>query len=372
MRVVYISPGCFDKGGISRYNRYEIESLRQLYGEQNITVLTLLGPSDNDFEAPFSVDWYAGGSGFLQRVSFILKSIFTIIRLRPTIIQVAHINLSLIPFLVGRLVGSKLFINAYGQEVWSGVTRMSSISLWLADHIVADCHNTADFLVQKRNVSTSVSIIWDCVDHERFSPQNPDQSILKEYGIESSRNIVILGRVSFSAAHKGYERLLRAFSTMQISSDVRLVIAGTGDMVGYLSELSRDLDCFERTIFTGPIHESHLVDIYRSACVFVLVSDVGESRGEGIPLTPLEAMSCGIPIIVGNQDGSREAVEEGVNGFCIDPFDEPLLVATLGRLLEDLELHKQMAEGAYRISREKFSFLDFKKKHEAMYLEFAL
>ena len=70
------------------------------------------------------------------------------------------------------------------------------------------------------------------------------------------------------------------------------------------------------------IHNNDLPKFYNSAFVFSLVSDRGIGRGEGIPLTPLEAMSCGTPIIVGNHDGSQEAIFPKItNGFLINPFD---------------------------------------------------
>ena len=58
MKILYITPGCFDKGGISRYNRYQITACRELFGKENVKVFSLLGPSDDDFEDPFSVEWH--------------------------------------------------------------------------------------------------------------------------------------------------------------------------------------------------------------------------------------------------------------------------------------------------------------------------
>ena len=42
-RILYLTPGCFDKGGISRYSRYQIECLREIHGEAAVTVQSLLG-----------------------------------------------------------------------------------------------------------------------------------------------------------------------------------------------------------------------------------------------------------------------------------------------------------------------------------------
>jgi phosphatidylinositol alpha-1,6-mannosyltransferase len=102
----------------------------------------------------------------------------------------------------------------------------------------------------------------------------------------------------------------------------------------------------DRVHFLAGVHEDDLVDVYRAAHLFSLVSDRGLGRGEGIPLTPLEAGACGVPILVGNQDGSREAVEENVNGFILDPFDLEAHSAILLKLVASGELRARLGAGA--------------------------
>ena len=67
-KILYISPGCFDKGGISRYNRYQIKALRELLGERNVKVFSLLPPQDGDFEDQFEVTWNAWGISKLSKM----------------------------------------------------------------------------------------------------------------------------------------------------------------------------------------------------------------------------------------------------------------------------------------------------------------
>jgi phosphatidylinositol alpha-1,6-mannosyltransferase len=93
------------------------------------------------------------------------------------------------------------------------------------------------------------------------------------------------------------------------------------------------------------------------------VSDRGKGRGEGIPLTPLEAMACGTPIIVGNQDGSQEAVVDNLNGYCIDPFDLNSHKIEMNKLLSSNELHIEKSHHALRLARTLFSYEEFKEKH---------
>src|SRR6266576_3588866 len=71
LKILYLTPGCFDKGGISRYSRYQIRGLRELVGEENVFVHSFLGPGMDDFEEDVSVSNYAGGTSAVNKLSFI-------------------------------------------------------------------------------------------------------------------------------------------------------------------------------------------------------------------------------------------------------------------------------------------------------------
>ena len=68
-----------------------------------------------------------------------------------------------------------------------------------------------------------------------------------------------------------------------------------------------NLLCNPSDIFQS-INEFDLPFVYKSAHLFCLVSEKGKGKGEGIPLTPMEALASGLPIIVGNHDGSKELI----------------------------------------------------------------
>jgi phosphatidylinositol alpha-1,6-mannosyltransferase len=69
VKVFYMTPGCFDKGGISRYSRYQLTALREIYGENNVRAISMLGPQGDSFD----VFWHANGNGFFSKLRFIGK-----------------------------------------------------------------------------------------------------------------------------------------------------------------------------------------------------------------------------------------------------------------------------------------------------------
>ena len=48
-KYLYITPGCFDKGGISRYSRYQITAIREIFGYDKVSVFSLLGKNKHSF-----------------------------------------------------------------------------------------------------------------------------------------------------------------------------------------------------------------------------------------------------------------------------------------------------------------------------------
>jgi phosphatidylinositol alpha-1,6-mannosyltransferase len=371
MKVFYLTPGCFDKGGISRYSRYQISALRMLVGKENVFVFSVLGPSNEDFEDAFDVTYFASGTSKLKQLAFTTKLYSAAIMNRPDIIISAHVNLSGLAKVLAKLTGAKSVLNVYGAEAWSAMRRDAEWGLRSSDYVISDCHFTARYLEEKGfRPNGSISVVWDCVDLDRFYPASPGQTILSRYGIPDPAqglNILTLGRMSSDTAYKGYERLLDVFSRIAPAAPkANLIYAGRGQMVEHLRVQAKALGLSERVFFTGMVHEDDLADIYRSAHVFSLVTNRGEGNGEGIPLTPLEAAACGVPLIVGNHDGSQEAVVEGVDGFIVDPFDLEGHAKAILTLATDDELRTRMGQAARNRAELEFAFPKFLAKHEEL------
>jgi phosphatidylinositol alpha-1,6-mannosyltransferase len=371
-KILYLTTGCFDKGGISRYNRYQIGALRTIAGGENVRVLSVLGRGPGDLEEPFHVDFAAGGVSPGAKAAYVSRTFREAMVFRPDILWPTHVNLSAPARAAASMVpGAKVVLNVYGYEVWSG-WRASNRWGWRGvDSVVSDCHATADYLKEVSLLDgKDVEVIWDCVDTEKFFPAPPSREAVAKYGIpdpSSGVNLMTLGRLAKGFEYKGYLRLLEVFSraAREIPS-LRLVFGGGGDLAETLREKALSLGVGDRVFFTGFIHEKDLADVYRSAHLFSLVSDRGVDRGEGIPLTPLEAAAVGTPILVGNQDGSREAVIEGVNGHAFDPFDLKAQVTAVSRLARDAVLRVKMGAAARERIEREFAYPTFVEKHRRL------
>ena len=371
-KILHLTPGCFDKGGISRYTRYQIDALREIVGLNNVRALSLLGPDENGFETAFETTWHGSGAVATRgdRVRFAAQAFRQALLWRPDIILCAHVNFTPMVTQLARLSGAITVLNVYGLELWSGLSDTRRAHMAQMDYVIADCHATANHMRDEKLHAKAPEVIWDCADLERFCPGPVPDHLAARYdlpGPATHRIVLTLGRLAVAARHKGYDRLLDIWPAVHARRpDARLVYAGRGDDADRLRARVQDEGLSDSVCFTGPIDEEDLDAIYRIAHVFSLVSDKGPGRGEGIPLTPIEAMSAGIPILVGDEDGSLEAVDGERNGFIVSPRDPQGMTDALVRLLnEEGEAHAKRTAEARAVAEERFGYVGFIEKHRS-------
>lgn len=373
-KTLFLAPGCFDKGGISRYVRYQLDALREISGRDNVRALSLMGPGPDGFETAFEVTWHGPHDrpDGATRAAFAVQALRQALLWRPDVIHCAHVNFTPLVSRLGALSRAVTVLNVYGLELWSGLSRSRRAHMERMDRMIADCHATADHVVAERMHRDPPTVIWDCADLERFRPDPPPSHLLDRYGLpdpDRNRIVLTLGRLTASARHKGYDRLLEIMGDVRVRvPNAHLVIAGRGDDAGRLKTRASELGLTDCVTFTGSIDEEDLAAIYRAAHVFALVSDKGPGRGEGIPLTPLEAMASGLPVLVGDEDGSREAVDGSRNGIVVSPRDPEAMTRALITLLSETGTARaDRVAGARRVAEERFGYEAFRDKHAAFY-----
>lgn len=128
-----------------------------------------------------------------------------------------------------------------------------------------------------------------------------------------------------------------------------LVITGKeGWYYENLYQQVRDLGLVNRVIFTGYIEEQDKVDLYNGAAIFVFPSIY-----EGFGLPPLEAMSCGIPVISSNTSSMPEVIDNA--GILLSPTDKNSWIKAIRLIIDDAKIRKNLqAKGLERA--KKFSW----------------
>jgi glycosyltransferase involved in cell wall biosynthesis len=157
-------------------------------------------------------------------------------------------------------------------------------------------------------------------------------------------NILFVGQLT---QRKGLSYLLHAFTRANISrSQLTLVGRPVGNALSMLEGRPS-------VRFKGHVSRQQLPAEYAAADVFVLPSLV-----EGFPLTALEAMACGLPVIVSENTFGLDVITDGVDGFVVPIRDSDAIAERLLTLAADPELRRKMGEAAARRAQD-FSWANY-------------
>jgi len=138
------------------------------------------------------------------------------------------------------------------------------------------------------------------------------------------------------------------------------VIAGTGEDDPALREQAANLGLGSQIRFLGHIEEISL--LYPALDVLLL-----PSRYEGLPITVLEAMAVGLPIIASRLDGIAEVLVDGESGYLVEPGDRDAFVACVHRSISDPDRSRRYSEVALAKVREEHSAEAMTRAVESIY-----
>lgn len=171
--------------------------------------------------------------------------------------------------------------------------------------------------------------------------------------------IVCLGRVG--EAKGSYDLLKAAAMLKERHPQLEMVLAGDGNIGAFAEEVRKAgmEGCVRLPGWIRGEDKQHLLD---TASVYAL-----PSYGEGLPMSLLEAMANGIPVVSTHVGGIPETVEDGVDGFLINPGDVEALVDRLDRLLSDRDSATAMGHAARAKILQRFSTEAVLPQIEAIY-----
>ena len=172
---------------------------------------------------------------------------------------------------------------------------------------------------------------------QRFKPTESAaiDKMADELKLPSRNYVVALGSLE---PRKNLPRLLRVWKKIQseLPEDIWLVLAGAeGASLVFRKERYDHIP--PRVFLTGHVPDHHLPALYSGSLASIYLSYY-----EGFGLPPLEAMSCGAPVIVANAASLPEVV--GSAGLLVDPYDDDAIANGLMSLLDDSILRRDLAE----------------------------
>ena len=168
-----------------------------------------------------------------------------------------------------------------------------------------------------------------------------------ERAAPGAAGVPVVAMVARFEPQKDHACLLRALAG--VASPWRAVLVGDGPTRPVAEALARELGIGDRVSFVGS--RDDVPAVLANAHVFALAS-----RWEGLPITILEAMRAGLPVVASDVDGVGEAVVDGETGLLAPAGDAGAFRLPLGQLLGDPSLRQRMGEVGRRRYERSFTF----------------
>jgi len=172
--------------------------------------------------------------------------------------------------------------------------------------------------------------------------------------------IVTVARLSLEKDIANLVRAVAAAARDELG--LRVEIAGNGPCLPELVQLVADLGVEERVAFLGQVRD--VPALLARASLFVL-----PSRSEGISLTLLEAMACGLPTVATRVGGNPEVVLDEETGLLVPSGDPVALAEALLRIRRDPERGLRMGQAGRRRVERHFEIRRMVADYESLYVE---
>jgi glycosyltransferase involved in cell wall biosynthesis len=221
--------------------------------------------------------------------------------------------------------------------------RLSKIIWKKSKYVIANSFGLKQ-LAKNINPAQKIEVIYNGVDSQEFKP-NADKSIGKTI------KLISIGRL---IPRKGYKYLLKSLKGL---SNCELFLVGEGVERENLKTLAKKMGVKVR--FYGRVSHQEVVYLLREADIFVL-----PSLNEGMSNSLLEAVACGLPVIVTDTGGSVELVKG--NGIIVPKADVISLRSAIKRFLSDKNSLENMGQKSRQLA-ESMSWISVAEQYKYFY-----
>jgi phosphatidylinositol alpha-1,6-mannosyltransferase len=322
-------------GGIQKMTRTLANSLQKITTTYNWDFkLWSVYDKDQDLMPQYlSPEKFKGFN--VKHNAFVLKA--TKVVNSADVIIISHVNLAIIG-LIAKLINPKcqLWLIAHGIEVWRPLSRARKMFLKKCDKIVCVSDFTRQEMISNHGVSPDKCVVLNnALDPFMTPPANFKKPghLQQKYKLDDNDIILFtLTRLAITEQYKGYEQVIKVLARLKTKiPSLKYILSGQYDAQegARIKQMLKQHQVEDMVILTGFVAEKELTDHFLLADLFVL-----PSKKEGFGIVFIEALSCGLPVICGNVDGSLDAIRNGELGKAINPDNLDELETALALYLQ--------------------------------------
>ena len=247
------------------------------------------------------------------------------------------------------------------------------VSVWGSDIVGLSRHPVRRMIVSRTlKKATRISATSDYLRQTCVSllPEASQKISVIPFGVELPEQVAPMPdppvRLCFIKLHRhvyGPDILLRALAAVRREvPDIKLTMAGAGEMTPQLERMVQKLDLEPNVKFVGLIPHERIYSLLQEHHIMVM-----PSREEAFGVAVLEAAACGRPTIASRVGGVPEVIRDNETGLLVPPGDEAALAQALLRLVRDPETCRRMGEAGRALVQKEYLWNDSLNRMSQLY-----
>ena len=232
----------------------------------------------------------------------------------------------------------------------------------LIDRYIAVSEANSKYLIEEKRIpARKVTVIQNGCSMDLVNPEKAHPEGIRE-SLGFSKSDIVLIVMARLEPQKGHKILLQALSTVRAEfPNIRLICLGTGALKDELNSIARELKLNEIVRFVG--FQTNVAD-------WLAVADIGvlPSFYEGLPLTAVETLAAGLPLVATAVDGTPEVVLDGKTGLLVPPGDPAAMAGAIRQLARQSELRQKLAKAGREWVLQRFTIERQIEQTSSLYL----
>jgi len=270
----------------------------------------------------------------------------------------------------GALAGFKPFVvTVWGSDVFVDPKKSMAkkyfvkYALKKADLITTNSNSALRTILGFGVDEEKVKLVVHGVDLRLFHPIENNEDLKEELCVKRNYQVVISTR-NLERVYD-VDTLIKAIPyVIDECPNTFFLIVGDGTLRRQLEELAYKLGVTENVRFVGSVSNREMPKFLFAADVYVSTS-LSDTRSVSL----LEAMACGLPVVVTDLEGNKECIKEGVNGFLFSKGDFKALAEKIVYLLGDEDARRRFGVISRRYVEKEGNYEKEMRKMEKLYEE---
>jgi len=356
-KVLILCPHPERKGGVAHYYR----AIKRHFSSDNLTIqYYYTGKKSDNPSLPFRIKHSI--KDILSLLTCISK--YDMIHLNPSLDMKAIIRDGIYNFIAKRIFRKKTIVFFHG---WSSDLENTINNGFIP--IFKIIFNCDCILVLADSFKTKLLSWGYDPDKIIVETTNIDDALFQNFSIEdrlaridsnSPIKLLFLARIE---KNKGIMETIEAFSLLAKDyPEMRLVIAGTGSFIHdakkYADKISKN-----HITFLGYVRGNEKINVYLTSDIYIFPT----YYSEGMPISILEAMAMGLPVVTRPVASIKDFLKNGKHGFLIESKNPVDIVSCINRIINDVDLWKSMASESHEYAIERFPCSRVARRLEGIY-----